>query len=127
MSTDTTQENQEQEALSPILQRVQSMLSELQLPVDGLGVSLTGRQVRHIRACLGETQSAFGRRMGVSQTAIFRLENAPERSNTGPDVILIALTAIHHGITVPTVFPDEPEAEEGEAGGPVEETQVEGA
>ncbi|MDQ0422358.1 DNA-binding XRE family transcriptional regulator [Peteryoungia aggregata LMG 23059] len=123
MKNDTTQENQEIEGLTPILQRVKGMLSELQLPIDGLAVSLTGRQVRHVRACLGETQTAFGRRMGVSQTAIFRLENAPERSNTGPDVILIALTAIQHCI----IIPDDATLAEAEAGQPVGEYAVEGA
>lgn len=79
----------------------------VELPDNGYDVSLTGQQVRFIRKAIGDTQVAFARRIGVSQSSVCRLEEVGPKPMSGPDVILVALIAQLHKIEVPTEFPEE--------------------
>ncbi len=126
MTADVTPISEENPGLTSIFEIVRRMLSELQLPVNGFEVTLTGRQINHIRTKLGESQLVFARRLGVSQGTVFRLERHGDKPATGPDVILISLIAIQHRIDIPTEFSDDAEFADGDGDDLVEEAAVEG-
>lgn len=126
MTADAAPIPEENSGRTSIFEIVRRMLSELQLPVNGFEVTLTGRQINHIRTQLGESQLVFARRLGVSQGTVFRLERHGDKPATGPDVILISLIAIQHRIDIPTEFPDDADFANEEGEDLVEEAVAEG-
>lgn len=78
-------------------------MSAFDLPTLGSSVSLTGRQVIHVRRVLNESQAEFSRRFAVTQPVISRLESKENEPQSGPIIILIYLLARQYRINLNSV------------------------
>lgn len=75
-------------------------MSDLEFPLNGAAVTLTGDQIYTVRRVLKETQAQFGRRFAVSQPQIFRLESKRNEPMRGPLIILIAQLAMQYRVNL---------------------------
>jgi transcriptional regulator with XRE-family HTH domain len=68
--------------------------------MEGKRVTLTGNQVKAIRAVMGLSQAALAAKLAVTQPVIFRIERRGDETLTGPEIILIDQIARQAGVDV---------------------------
>jgi len=56
---------------------------------------MTGRQVRHVRKALGDTQRAFAQRVGVAMNTVTRWESGNVRVGSTAAILIRLLGELH--------------------------------